>query len=75
MSYIVPYAILQNVGNVAYELKLPNDLAYVHPLYHVSMLKKCLGGPSSILPVKGLGVDEKLSYEEVQVEILDRKVK
>ena len=39
------------------------------------MLKKCLGDPSSILPVKGLGVDEDLSYEEIPIDILDRQVK
>ena len=39
------------------------------------MLKKCLGDPTSILPVEGLGVDEDLSYEEVLVEILDRQFK
>ena len=64
------------MGEVAYELALPADLASVHPVFHVSMLKKCLGGdPSSILPVKVLRVDENLSYEEVPVEILDRQVK
>ena len=39
------------------------------------MLRKCLGDPTSILPVECLGVDEDLSYEEVHVEILDRQVK
>ena len=39
------------------------------------MLKKCLGDPASILPVKGLGVDEDLSYEEIPIDILDRQVK
>ena len=39
------------------------------------MLKKCLDDPTSILPMKRLGVDEDLSYEEVLLEILDRKVK
>ena len=39
------------------------------------MLKKCLGDPASILPVKGSGVYESLSYEEVSIEILDRQVK
>ena len=39
------------------------------------MLKKCLGDPTSILPVEGLGVGEELSYEEVLVEILERQVK
>ncbi|XP_069154478.1 uncharacterized protein [Solanum lycopersicum] len=73
--YVGPYEILQRVGEVAYELALPADLASVHPVFHVSMLKNSLGDPSSILPVDGLGVDEKLSYEEVPVEILHRQVR
>jgi len=54
---------------------LPNELAPVHPMFHVSMVKKCIGYSVSILPLKGLEVDENLSYEEVPVEILDRQVK
>ena len=61
--------------DVAYELALPTELASVHPVFHLSMLKKFLGDPTSILPVEGLGVDEDLSYEEVPVEILDRQIK
>ena len=54
---------------------LPAVLASVHPVFHVSMLKKCLGDPTSILPVEGLRVDENLSYEELPAKILDRQVK
>ena len=54
---------------------MPVKLASVHPIFHVFMLKKCLGDPASILPVEGLGVGEDLSYEEIPVEILDRQVK
>ena len=57
---------------MAYELALPAELASVHQLFHVSMLKKCLGDPSSILHVEGLGVREDLSFKEVPIEILDR---
>ena len=56
-------------------MKLPQDLAFVHLVFHISMLKKCLGDPASILTVEGLGVDENFSYEEVPVEILDLQVK
>ena len=31
--------------------------------------------PESILPIEGLGVEDNLSYEEVLVQILYRKVK
>ena len=74
-TYIGLYEVLQRVGNVAYELKLPNNLASIHPVFHVSMLKKCLGDPVSILFVEGFVVDENLYYEEVLVKILDRQVK
>ena len=73
--YVGPYEILKRVGKVAYELKLPIELAPVHPVFHISMLKKCIGDPVSILPLEGLGVNEKFSHEEVPVEILDRQVK
>ncbi|KAK4709743.1 hypothetical protein R3W88_004256 [Solanum pinnatisectum] len=73
--YVGPYQVFKRVGKVAYELNLPNELALIHPVFHVSMLKKCIGDPVSILPLEGLGVDESLYYEEVLVEILDRQVK
>ena len=56
---------------LAYVLVSPTVLASFHQIIHVSMLKKFLGDPASILVVKGLAVDEDLSYEEVSDEILD----
>ncbi|WMV19305.1 hypothetical protein MTR67_012690 [Solanum verrucosum] len=70
-----PYEILRCVGKVVYEQDLPNELASVHLVFHVSMLRKCVEDSTSIVPLEGLGVYESLSYEEVPVEILDRQVK
>lgn len=70
-----PYEILQKVSKVAYELKLPSELASIHPIFHVSMLKKCIGDPESILPIEGLCMKDNLSNEDVSVQILDREVK
>ena len=50
---IGPYDILQRVGNFSYELKLPYDLACVHPVFPVSMLQKCLGDRASFCQLKG----------------------
>ncbi|WMV08811.1 hypothetical protein MTR67_002196 [Solanum verrucosum] len=72
--YVGPYQVLRRVGRVSYELDLPNDLATVHPVFHVSMLKNCVGDPTSIVSLEGLGVDKSLSYEEVPFEILHRQV-
>src|SRR5688572_19882199 len=38
--YIGPYKIFRRMGKVAYELDLPSELAMVHPVFHVSMLRK-----------------------------------
>ena len=66
---------MQSINKVSYELKLPSELASVHLVFHVSMLKKCIGDLESILPIEGLGVKDNLSYDEVPVQNLDRQVK
>ena len=50
-------------------------MASVYLILHISMLKQCIGDPESILPIKGLGVKDNLSYEEVPVQIVDKQVK
>ncbi|WMV50576.1 hypothetical protein MTR67_043961 [Solanum verrucosum] len=69
------YHILRRVGKVSYELELPNELASVHPDFHVSLLKKCVGDPTTIVPLKVMAIKKNLSYEEILVKILDRQVK
>ena len=73
--YLCSYEIQQRAGKVSYESKLPNELASVHLVFHVSMLKKCIGYPESILPIDGLSFKDYLSYQEILVQILDRQVK
>ena len=73
--YIGPYQIVRRIGKVAYELDLPSYLEAVHPVFHVSMLRKCIGDPSRVFPVDDIQVTEELSYEEKPVAILDRQVR
>ncbi|WMV30165.1 hypothetical protein MTR67_023550 [Solanum verrucosum] len=54
--YVGPYQILRRISKAAYELELSNDLASVHPVFHVSLLKKCVGDLTSIVLLEGLGV-------------------
>ncbi|WMV47006.1 hypothetical protein MTR67_040391 [Solanum verrucosum] len=71
--YVGPYRISKRISKVAYELELPTDLAAVHPVFHISLLKKCVGDPASIVPLESVAVKDSLSYEDVPIEILDRQ--
>ncbi|WMV42042.1 hypothetical protein MTR67_035427, partial [Solanum verrucosum] len=71
---IGPYRISKRIDNIAYELELPPELRVVHPVFHISMFKKCMGDPSLIIPTKNIGIKDNLSYEEIPVQILDHQV-
>ena len=73
--YVGLYNVLQRVGKVSYQLKLSSELVAVHPVFHISMLNKCIRDHASILLIEGFGVNEDLSYEEVPLQILDRQVR
>ena len=73
--YIGPFEVLKSVGEVAYELALPPGLSGVHPVFHVSMLKKYHGDGNYIIRWDSVLLDENLSYEEETVAILDREVR
>ena len=52
---------------------MPAELAAVHPLFHISLFKMFLGDPASVVPSESVVVKDKLSYEDVLVQILDRQ--
>ncbi|XP_070056994.1 uncharacterized protein [Nicotiana tomentosiformis] len=54
---------------------MPFEISLVHPVFHVSMLKKVVGDPSLIVPVQAIEVNEELTYEAIPVAILDRQVR
>ncbi|WMV46206.1 hypothetical protein MTR67_039591 [Solanum verrucosum] len=64
-QYIGPYRISKRIRMVAYELELPQELAAVHLVFHISMLKKCMGDPSLIIPTEDIGIKDSLSSEEI----------
>ncbi|GJU03650.1 hypothetical protein Tco_1113988 [Tanacetum coccineum] len=72
--YIGPFKILKRVGPVAYILELPEELSNVHNTFHVSNLKKCLSDESHVIPMKELRLDDKLSFMEEPIEIMEHEV-
>ena len=54
--YVGPFEVLEKIGEVAYRLALPPDLSHVHPVFHVSMLRKYVADSSHVLDYVPLGV-------------------
>ncbi|XP_070017066.1 uncharacterized protein [Nicotiana sylvestris] len=71
--FIGPFEVLNRVGEVAYELALPPSLSGVHPVFHVSMLRKYHVDLSHVLNFGTIQLDESLGYDEEPVAIVDRQ--
>ena len=70
-----PYLVIERIGNVAYKIELPREMATIHNVFHVSMLKKYIPDPSHVIQPQAIQIKDDMSYEEKPVEILDRKTK
>jgi hypothetical protein len=73
--YIGPFKILEQRGEVAYQLELPPQLSDVHHVFHISQLRKCLRVPKEQMPLEELTIGENLTYQEYPVKILDTSEK
>lgn len=47
-------------------------MGFIHPVFHVMMLQKCIDNASLVMPSESVSILDSFSYEEVPVEILDR---
>jgi hypothetical protein len=68
---IGPYLITARLGEVAYQLELPEGLADVHNVFHVSQLKKCLRVPEEQVPLGNIELEKNLTYKERPIKVLE----
>ena len=73
--YVGPFEILERVGKVAYRLALPPNFPNVHPVFHVSMLRKYLSDPSHVIQPQVVQLSEELSYKEEPMAIVDQQIR
>ena len=64
--YIGPYDVLECVGPVAYRLALPMELAQIHDVFYVSMLRRYRLDPSHMIMGQPIEIKDNLSYIENQ---------
>ncbi|XP_017423379.1 uncharacterized protein LOC108332566 [Vigna angularis] len=74
-KFVGPYQILRKIGPVAYELSLPPQLSNLHPVFHVSQLRKYVADPSHILELEDVRLrqDRTLEMQPVCIEDSDTK--
>ena len=59
---------------VAYRLGLPPNMSQVHPVFHISMLRKYISDPSHVLQPQSVELNEDLTFEEEPIAIVDYQV-
>jgi len=57
MRYFGPFKVLDRIGKVAYKLELP-PTAKIHSVFHISVLKKCIGAPTTTTIPTPLLIDD-----------------
>ena len=70
--YMGLYEIMEISGEVAYWLRLPPELARIHDIFYISMLRKYMTDSSHVLRDQLVELKEDLTYEERPVQIVDR---
>jgi len=53
-KFLGPYQITRRIGPVAYEIALPPQLANLHPVFHVSQLRKYVFDPTHVLEAEDI---------------------
>ncbi|XP_047159708.1 uncharacterized protein LOC124830118 [Vigna umbellata] len=74
-KFIGPYQIIRKIGPVAYELSLPPQLSNLHPVFHVSQLRKYIVDPCHVLELEDVRLRQDRTLEMQPVRVEDSRTK
>src|SRR4051812_21883829 len=69
--FVGPFRILETRGTLDFRLELPESLAMVHDVFHVSQLKQCFKKPEQAVDLGEIQLSADLSYSKRPVRVLD----
>ncbi|XP_048604724.1 uncharacterized protein LOC125582197 [Brassica napus] len=73
VRFIGSYQFIQRIREVAYRLNLPEEMQ-IHPVFHVSMLRKHVHDPSAIETEQLENLQTNLTYPEGPIRIGERRI-
>jgi len=73
-KFLGPYQISRKIGPVAYEIALPPQLANLHPVFHVSQLRKYVFDPAHVLEAEDIQIREELTVEVPPIALEESRV-
>ena len=68
--------ILNRRGEGSYQLELPEEMSAMHDVFHILLLRKCLGVPEKTevfknIDHRAIDINKDLTYREVPIRILE----
>ncbi|XP_040948660.1 uncharacterized protein [Gossypium hirsutum] len=67
--------VVERIGPIAYQLKLPFELDRIHDVFHVYIVRNYRVDPSHVVSAYGIEVQPDLTYEEEPMKVVAREVK
>ncbi|XP_020520657.1 uncharacterized protein LOC110006918 [Amborella trichopoda] len=74
LRYIGPLEVLERVGNMTYRLALPPELANIHNVFHVSLMRSYQPDPFHVSEYEPIPLKEGLTYVEQPIGLLDQRI-
>ena len=76
--FVGPFPIIERIGQMAYKVELPERLAGVHNVFHVSHLRKCLHESTEVVEpsiLEDVEVEKEATFRRVPIRILGTEIK
>jgi len=73
-KFLDPYQISRRIGPMAYEIALPPQLANLHPVFHVSQLRKYVFDSAHVLEDEDIQIRKDLTVEVPPIALEESRV-